>query len=129
MLRRLIQPVASAVSGAARIALGRTHAMAVRGRSGSAVGRAACTPAVFRVHCDVGGRCAARALSLRSLPTAPTHFVQALTATASTRRFGLQPSFSAVVTLPAGLSVRLRRAHDVWEVVEVPPPLFCTSPP
>ena len=56
------------------------------------------------------------------MPTAPTHFVQALAATASTRRFGLQPSSSAVVTLPAGLSVRLRRAHDVWDVVEVPPP-------
>jgi hypothetical protein len=41
--------------------------------------------------------------------------VQALSAAASTSRFGLQPPSAAVVTLPAGLSVRSWRA-DVVEV-------------
>ena len=57
-------------------------------------------------------------------PTSSPDFVPARAATASTCRFGLQPPSAAVVTLPAGLSVRLRRAHDVWDVVEVPPPIL-----
>ena len=123
MLRRLIWPAASAVSGATRIALGHTHAPTVRGPSGSAVGPLA--PQQFSLaHRGAGGRCAAPCAHSHSVffppPHPLPHFVQALSAAAFTSRFGLQPPSAAVAPLPARLSVRLRRARRLgtwWRCV------------
>ena len=71
---------------------------------------------VVRVGCALR-RARALTSSFARRPHPLPHFVQALSAAASTSRFGLQPPSAAVVPLPAGLSVRLRRrAHAVGVV-------------
>ena len=69
-----------------------------------------------------GALCRVRALtsSFARRPHPLPHFVQALSAAASTSRFGLQPPSAAVAPLPARLSVRLRRARRLgtwWRCV------------